>query len=121
MYAVSPFLNTAFDGIIPAFGVLVAGAVLTMARSRREAREKAAEDLVDAAKRTAAELAEVQAHEVPAWGKKLVQRQDKMEQFIFGAPYGPRGFKEEFEQLKGDVGSIKSGVERILKNGNGHA
>lgn len=86
-------LLTLFDGIVPAFGVLIATALVTVYRSRRNKVEK-----------TATDLAELKATEIPPWGVELQKQNERIIRSLYGdPPWGAPGFFKTFEDFQTDV------------------
>lgn len=93
MLATSGVFDTLLSGAIPAFGVLIAGAMVTTWRGRN-AKTKA----------TAEELAKVKASEVPPWGVELQQQNQRIIRSLYGdPPWGDKGFFDRFEAFQKDM------------------
>lgn len=90
MLATSGLLETLLDGAIPAFGVVIATAMVTVWRGR-SAKTKA----------TAEELAKVKASEVPPWGVELQNQNQRIIRSLYGdPPWGAKGFFDRFEDFQ---------------------
>lgn len=101
------------DGIVPAFGVLTATAVVTVIRGRREAARKRDK-----------ELADIKADAPPEWGRELIDQNRRIIRDLYGSPdtkWGARaevGFFEEFAQFRDKVADGIERLEHLARNGN---
>lgn len=102
--ASSSLLSSLLDGAFPAFGVLIATAVVTVVGRRRAA-----------VKATATELAKVKASEVPPWGVELQEQNKRIIRSLYGdPPWGAKGFFDTFEDFRTEV---RNGLRTL--NGGG--
>lgn len=93
MLAASGLLDTLLDGALPVTCIALATAMVTVWTDRRK-RSRAKDE----------KLAELEASEIPEWGKKLQDDMGRVTRSLYGdQPWGSKGFFVEFTEFKSDV------------------